>query len=142
MTDATWAADRLETIAKRKVTAGLFYDADGVLHEYDSSRNDASKRAWEVGRDIGVFDTRGPSFVVDHVEVKVAAAMRDSETLSGVLVINKADGPYGRNQDGSIDPASCLSVVPQLLPDGAKLVVWWPGEGGTPVSKTFIGGQR
>jgi len=141
MTDANWAADRLETIVKRKETAGLFYDADGMLHEYDSSQNEDSRRAWAIGRDIGVFDPRGPSFLVDHVEVKVAADMRDAGIMSGVLVINKVDGPCGRGRDGSIDPASCLSVVPQLLPGGAKLVVWWPGSDGRPVTKTFIGGE-
>lgn len=141
MTDASWAADRLEGIAKKKETAGLFYDADGMLHEYDSSQTEDSRRAWEVGRDAGVFDPRGPSFLVDHAEVKVAAAMRDSGVTAGVLVINKTDGPCGRNRDGSIDQASCLSVVPQLLPEGAKLVVWWPGKDGTPISTTFTGGQ-
>lgn len=60
--------------------------------------------------------------------------------MAGVLVINQTDGPCERNRDDSIDPASCLSVVPKLLPAGAKLVMWWPGEGGTPVCKTFIGG--
>lgn len=141
MTDANWAADRLETIAKRKETAGLFYDEDGMLHEYDSRRDENSRRAWEVGRDAGVFDPRGPSFLVDHVEVKIAAAMRDRGIMSGVLVINKTDGPCGRNRDGAIDPASCLSVIPRLLQEGAKLVVWWPGVDG-PVSQTFIGGER
>lgn len=142
MSDAGWAADRLEGIAKLKETAGLFYDADGMRHEYDSSRDEASRRAWEVERDIGVFDPRGPSFVVDHVEIKVAAAMRESGVMSGLLVINKTDGPCGRNKDGSIDPASCLSVVPRLLPEGAELVVWWPGANGGPVSRTFIGGGQ
>lgn len=142
MTDSGWAADRLETIIKKKETAGLFYDEDGMLHEYDSSRSDASRRAWEVGRDAGVFDPRGPSFLVDHVEVKVAAAMRDSGTMSGVLVINKTDGPCGRDRDGRIEPASCLSVVPALLPEGAKLVVWWPGANGQPTSTTFVGEAR
>ncbi|TDP96710.1 DddA-like double-stranded DNA deaminase toxin [Labedaea rhizosphaerae] len=141
MVDASWAADRLDGIAKKKVTAGLFYDPDGMLHEFDSSQNEDSRRAWEVGRDAGVFDPRGPSFLVDHVEVKVAAAMRDSGTMTGVLVINKTDGPCGRNRDGTIDQGSCLSVVPQLLPVGAKLVVWWPGKDGSPVSTTFVGGQ-
>jgi len=140
MTDANWAADRLETIVKRKETAGLFYDSDGMLHEYDSSQNEDSRRTWAIGRDIGVFDPRGPSFLVDHVEVKVAAGMRDAGLMSGVLVINKTDGPCGRGRDGSIAPASCLSVVPQLLPEGATLVVWWPGSDGQPVTQTFVGG--
>lgn len=76
MTVAGWAADRLETIAKKKLTAGLFYDPDGASHEFDSSQNDDSRLAYEGGKEIGVFDPRGPSFLVDHVEVKVAAAMR------------------------------------------------------------------
>jgi hypothetical protein len=141
MTDAAWAADRLEGITKKKETAGLFYDPDGMLYEYDSTQNEDSRRAWEVGRDAGVFDPRGPSFLVDHVEVKVAAAMRETSVTAGVLVINKTDGPCGRNRDGSIDQASCLSVVPQLLPAGAKLVVWWPGKDGTPVSTTLVGAE-
>jgi hypothetical protein len=141
MIDSSWAADRLASIADQRETTGLFYDPDGMLHQYDSSRNEDSRQAWEVGRDAGVFDPRGPSFLVDHVEVKVAAAMRKNGVPAGVLVINKTDGPCGRNRDGSIERASCLSVVPRLLPEGAKLVVWWPDKDGTSVSTTFVGGQ-
>lgn len=38
-TDATWAADQLDTIAEEPQTAGLFYDPDGAVHEFDSSHD-------------------------------------------------------------------------------------------------------
>jgi hypothetical protein len=89
-----------------------------------------------------VFPASGRPNVVDHVEVKVAAAMRDSGETSGVLVINNSGGPCLIDEEGTVAPMSCLAYLPQLLPADATLTVWWPDpSGGQPHKQTFVGGQ-
>jgi hypothetical protein len=107
------------------------------------SRRDAdSDLALKVGREVGVFPASGRPDVVDHVEVKVAAAMRNGEETAGVLVINNSGGPCLLDEDGDVAPVSCLAYLPRLLPNGATLTVWWPGAGDTsPHKQTFVGGQ-
>jgi hypothetical protein len=143
-TDSGWAADRLGSIADAHVTTGLFYDVDGTKHEFISAKDaDAdADLALKVGRDAGVFPASGRPVVVDHVEVKVAAAMRSSGEKAGVLLINNPGGPCKRDAEGNVEPASCLAFVPRLLPAGATLTVWWPDPGGgAPHKQTFVGGQ-
>jgi hypothetical protein len=125
-----------------RVTTGLFYDTDGTKHEFVSARDTASDLALKVGRDAGVFPSSGRPVVVDHVEVKVAAAMRNSGEKAGVLLINNSSGPCRRNAEGDIEPASCLAFLPRLLPTGATLTVWWPDpSGGSLHRQLFVGGQ-
>lgn len=139
-TDPEWAADRIAEINstratdRKPYTYGEFYDEDGTAHLYESGRA-GSKEAIEVGYDIGAFEPPGAPYSVDHVEVKVAAAMRSNDLESGVLVINNPGGPCAA-EDSEIP--SCRVLVPQLLPEDATLVVWWP-ENGTPVKATFTG---
>jgi nucleic acid/nucleotide deaminase of polymorphic system toxin len=140
--DAEWAADRIAAIADLTPTVGRFYDSDGIAHSYDSKKDADSDLALKVGRDAGVFPRSGRPNVVDHVEVKVAAAMRNGGETAGVLVINNAGGPCLLDEDGEVAPMSCLAYLPRLLPDGATLTVWWPDSGGGPPRKqTFVGGQ-
>lgn len=140
--DAAWAADRIVSIADQKITAGLFFDADGMGHSYNSRRGDDSTQALKIGRAAGVFPASGRPNVVDHVEVKVAAAMRDSGETTGVLVINNSGGPCLVDDEGEVAPMSCLSYLPKLLPKGATLTVWWPDPGGgAPLKQTFTGEQ-
>lgn len=102
---------------------------------------DADK-ALKVGRDAGVFPASGRPYVVDHVEVKVAAAMRDSGEMAGVLVINNSSGPCLLDDEGNVAPMSCLAYQPRLLLAEATLTVWWPAPGGGPPrNQTFVGGQ-
>lgn len=139
--DVGWAADRIASVADHKPTVGLFYDSDGMEHRVDSQRAEADL-ALKVGRDIGVFPASGRPNVVDHVEVKVAAAMREGDEMAGVLVINNSGGPCLTDEEGTIAPMSCLAYLPRLLPAGATLTVWWPDPGnGTPRKQTFVGGQ-
>jgi hypothetical protein len=141
-TDAGWAADRIASIADEKVTAGLLFDADGEPHTFASAKDADADKALKVGRDAGVFPSSGRPYVVDHVEMKVAAAMRDSGEKAGVLVINNSEGPCKRSEEGEVEPASCLAYLPKLLPAGATLTVWWPDPGGgAPHRQTFVGGQ-
>ena len=113
--DAAWAADRIASITDKTVTFGLFYDADGMEHEYDSQKGAASDLAVKVGRDAQVFPRSGRPNVVDHVEVKAAAAMRDSDETVGVLVINNPDGPCKVAGDGQVAPMSCLSFPAEVV---------------------------
>lgn len=140
--DTAWAADRIASIADKKPTVGLFYDSDGMLHNFDSQKGAGADKALKVGRDAGVFPASGRPYVVDHVEVKVAAAMRDSGEMAGVLVINNSSGPCLPDDEGNVAPMSCLAYLPRLLPAEATLTVWWPATGGGPPRKqTFVGGQ-
>lgn len=141
--DAGWAAARLETIKDKKPTIGLFYDSDGTELEFDSTKDDAAKRALQVGRDAKVFPPSGRPYVVDHVEVKVVAAMRDSDETEGVLVINNSRGPCYGSHPRDPERMTCQSFLPRLLRPGATLTVWWPDpDGGTPHKQTFTGASQ
>jgi SCP1.201-like deaminase len=130
--DAAWAAARLASIADEPQTAGLFYDKDGTEHEFDSSHDDAEKLATAVLRKLGIVSSNATLTVASHVEVKVAAAMQDQNIDHGVLVINRTTGVCSGEQYG------CAQVVPQILPDGAQLIVWSPKEiaAGQPITFT------
>ena len=137
--DAEWAADRFATIADRKLTAGLFYDSKGSRHRVKSGKDSAADRANELLRELGRLPPGASAFTADHVEVKIAARMRDEDVESGVLVINHPGGPCAV-VDGEPQPMSCQAFVPVLLPEGARLTVWWPQSGGSMASFTFTGG--
>jgi hypothetical protein len=47
----------------------------------------------KIGQEASVFPKVGRPNVVDHVETKVAAAMRQAGVQHGLLVINNSDGP-------------------------------------------------
>jgi hypothetical protein len=116
----------------KKYTYGEFYDRDGVGHQYESGQDGDAYNAQEVGREIGVFPARGTVITVEHIEVKVAARMRQAEVPDGVLVINNPGGPCGLDTGGQY---SCSVGVPRLLPLGTGLVVWWSGGRASVVSK-------
>ncbi|HEY3607929.1 MAG TPA: DddA-like double-stranded DNA deaminase toxin [Pseudonocardiaceae bacterium] len=140
--DATWAQARLATIRRLgDPTDGLFYDKDGHETHYTSARNADSDTALRVGRAAGVFPATGRPNIVDHVEVKAAAAMRAAGVRQGVMVINYPGGPCAQDQNGDVRPASCLAIVSRLLPAGASLVVWWPPRGGGPLQKTTFSAE-
>lgn len=120
--NAEWAADRLASIADQRQTTGLFYDEEGSEHEFDSSHDDAEELATEVLRQLGIVGQNASLTVASHVEVKVAAAMRDKGIEKGVLVINRTTGVCSAERYG------CMEVVPMILTDGAQLVVWSPKE--------------
>lgn len=132
--DAEWAAARLDSIQGEKVTTGLFYDEDGTEQTFVSGEDgDASNAVDLLGEVDAPASPLGTYPSASHVEVKVAAAMRDSDSRFGVLVINNVNGPC-RGVFG------CTSAVPRLLPEGAALVVWW-SDGGEMRSQRFTGGS-
>ena len=117
--DSTWAADRLDTIADEPQTAGLFYDPDGAVHEFDSSHDADEDQATAA---LGIVGPNARLTVASHVVVMVAAAMRSGDITKGVLVINRMTGVCGGGK------FSCAEVVPRILPEGAQLIVWSPKE--------------
>lgn len=141
--DAQWAAERMASMPRAaSTTAALFYDADGHETRLTSEQDSDSDATLNTGRDAGVFPSKGRPNVVDHVEVKAAAAMRSGDVGSGVLVINFPGPPCGELPGGSVQPLSCSAVVPRMLPPGATLVVWWQKSGSRrPESTTFTGGR-
>lgn len=84
--DTPWAAARIADVNAKVIgntksyTSGEFYDQDGIAHWYTSGRDADSDTARDVGRNAGVFPASGTVSTVDHVEVKVAAQMRQSAT--------------------------------------------------------------
>ncbi len=139
--DAQWAAGRLAAIKGERLTTGLFYEVDGHETRYTSEQDSDSDNALRTGQQAGVFPSKGRPNVVDHVEVKAAAAMRSANVSSGVLVINFPGPPCGETPGGPIQPLSCSAIVPRMLSPGATLVVWWQKAGGQPESTTFTGGR-
>jgi hypothetical protein len=144
--DPERAAARIEAINARvatsgkKYTYGEFYDQDGTSHWYASGQDADSDNAQTVGRAAGVFPMHGTVITVDHVEVKVAARMRQARVGAGVLVINNPSGPCGQDTRGQY---SCSIVVPKLLPIGTSLAVWWPGpDAEGPEREILVGGAR
>jgi hypothetical protein len=79
-------------------TTGLFYDPDGHETRYISEQDGDSDAALNTGREAGVFPGKGRPNVVDHVEVKAAAAMRAGNVASGVLVVNYPGPPCGEQE--------------------------------------------
>jgi hypothetical protein len=135
--DKRWIRDRLESIQEEKITTGILYDEDGMAHRFVSGRDDDATTALKVGQDAGIFPAGGAPFIVDHVEVKVAAVMRHSGVRSGVLVINKDDGPCDPAAPNG--PFTCLKVLPKLLGKGAQLWVFWLDEDGQVQLDRFSG---
>ncbi|OLF11450.1 hypothetical protein BLA60_10765 [Actinophytocola xinjiangensis] len=122
-TDAGWAAARLESIADKKVTTGLAYDQDGTEHSYTSGeKDDHYQRAVKVLREVGAKPSRGGTYPsASHVEVKVAALMRENAISEMVLVINHPGGVCSAGYG-----LSCSEVLSSVLPVGARLIVWAP----------------
>jgi hypothetical protein len=137
--DATWAAARLDKIKDEKPTVGLAYDEDGTEHRYDSSKDATANRVDEIPRDLGVLPPHATTNAANHVEMKVAADMRDGERESIVLVINNQNGPC---PDGDPKPLTCTTLVPKVLPEDATLTVWWRPHGGMMTSTTFTGDDQ
>lgn len=72
--DQGWLRDRIQALPDVDGTAGVFYDEDGMAHDFQSGSGEQADTALEVGREIGIFPKVGRLGVIDHVEVKVAAA--------------------------------------------------------------------
>jgi hypothetical protein len=126
--DEQWLRDRLESVSDKKVTTGIAYDEDGEPTTFVSGRDDAAQTALKVGRDAGVLAQNVRPGVVDHVEVKVAAAMREG----GVTQL----GPC--SPDETL-PYTCVKIVPRMLAVGAELLVVWEDRQGQLQKRSFVG---
>jgi hypothetical protein len=122
ISDADWAAARIETIKDAKLTTGLFYDSDGTEHRIVSGHEDISTRVEDLLRASGkvTMPPVGTHPAISHVETKVAMMMREKEVTAGVVVINNEEGPCPGLY-------SCQAVLGVVLPTGYTLTVWWPG---------------
>jgi len=136
MGDADWAADRFGEIQGEQITTGLFYGEDGEKHTIKSGdeRGEDAERARRVLRAVGAASAPDGSYpAASHVEVKVAALMREAGVRTGVMVINREGGPCA----GAVG-LSCGEVLPLMLPSGLTLRVWFPS-GGRMEQKDFVG---
>jgi hypothetical protein len=126
--DAEWAAGRFAEIEDDHRTTGLFYDGSGRRRKYDSrdEKGTDAERAREILRRVGAQTAENGTYpAATHVEVKVAAMMRERGTKMAIVVINNDRGPC-RYYMG----LSCQEVLPLILPRGTKLRVWFPTAGG------------
>lgn len=132
--DGSWAADRLASIANKPQTTGLFYDQDGNERDFVSGHDSDEDTATQVLRDLGIVPANATLNVAAHVEVKVAAMMRQQGLDQGLLVINRTTGICN---DGTY---TCATVVPKILPSDVALTIWSPKEIANGKPATFKGG--
>jgi hypothetical protein len=128
VTDAAWAAARLSAIKDKKKTVGVHYDSDGTAHEFTSGRDGDAEKAQEY---LGMKS--GRPWVVEHVEVKIAARMRDGGETHGVVVINN---------EPCEGVMSCPAAVRAILPEGSQLTIWSPGMITEGRSLTILGAAK
>lgn len=132
-TDASWAADRIETIADEKPTVLLAYDQDGAEHRFTSGQDSDEQNVTKALEALKYPPDRSGRYpAATHAEAKLAYWMRETGTTFVVAVINNQKGVCA---DG---PQSCTAIVSTLLPTGAELVVWEPGR---PEPRRMKGGQ-
>jgi hypothetical protein len=134
--DEGWLRDRLESISDTKITTGLAYDEDGELTTFVSGRDEDAETALKAGWGSGAIPPNVRPTVVDHVEVKVAAAMRQSGATRTLLIINQPSGPC--SPDAS-RPYTCTKIVPRVLAVGMELVVVWKDHRGWLRELQFVG---
>ena len=106
----------------------MFYDDDGERHTFASGDEGGSdaEQARKALRTVGAAAAPDGSYpAATRVEVKVAAVMREAGVKTGVLVINRQNGPC----TGAVG-LSCQEVLPAVLPSGTTLRVWFPSGGG------------
>lgn len=100
-------------------TSGRWVDSSGQeqgpLH---SGRDEDSRRAAELLRKLGIGPARGTLLSTEHVEVKLAARLRDGGSGHVSVVINNT--PCGGRY-------SCDRLLPQILKLGQAVTLHWPG---------------
>jgi hypothetical protein len=72
-------------------------------------------------REVGVASIGGQYPAATHVEVKVAALMRETEVKTAVWSSTTRTGPCPPIGLG----LSCQDALPQILPAGYRLRVWY-----------------
>lgn len=135
--NAGWAAERWAEIKDDDKTAGLYYDAHGEPRKIRSGvlKGADTERARQVLRQVGAAAAKDGSYpAAHHVEVKIAARMREDGAKAALVVINHPDGPCPGRGAG----LSCQEVLPLVLATGSTLRVWWQ-EGGVMRFQDFTG---
>ncbi|MDX2974435.1 DddA-like double-stranded DNA deaminase toxin [Kribbella solani] len=105
---------RLPQRGKGGPTTGLFIDENGTAEEFVSGRGELQKNALDLCKERGwpVYDR------ITHTEIKFAMHMRDRGLKNARLYIN--------NIPCSAKLYNCVTLLPQFLPPGAKLVIYGP----------------
>lgn len=127
--NAGWAAERYSEVEGSYQTTGRYYDEDGKPHKIMSGdlKGADAERARTTLRQVGAPTARDGSYpAASHVEVKIAAMMREAGQKAGLVVINNDDGPCFSDRALGL---SCQDVLPLVLAPGATLRVWWHGDG-------------
>jgi SCP1.201-like deaminase len=100
-------------------TTGRWIGAEGRERgPVNSGRDDDSCHAAEVLQKLGIGPVRGSLLSTEHVEVKLAARLRDATHKHVSVVINNT--PCGGRY-------SCDRLLPQILKVGQALTLHWPG---------------
>jgi hypothetical protein len=123
-----WAVERFAEIRGGYLTTGLYYDESGQRHKILSGdpKGEDAQRAAKVLQVVGAPTAQDGSYpAARHVEVKIAAVMRESGASAGLVVINYEGGPCGPYEQG----LSCQEVLGSVLAHGATLRVWYPDNG-------------
>jgi hypothetical protein len=68
----------------------------------------------------------------DHVEAHAAATMRQEGLSNGELWINNPSGPFS-------GPLGCDKQLPYMLPENAKITVYYPDGNNGWKNKTYTG---
>ena len=141
-TDADWATKQIADLPKwtpGSVTAAWFFRPGAERVRVDSGKGDAlANYANAILKGSQVFnpDRRpGPFAASWHAEVKAAAYMRKNVLSYAVLVINNTGGVCGEGQ-----PEGCTTAAPIVLPEGYRLVVWWPDQQGSAQGPNHLDG--
>jgi hypothetical protein len=123
-------------VSGKKITTETSYDEAGEPTTITSGRDNAADIALKVGRDAGAFPQNARPNVVDHVEVEVAAAMREDGVAHALVIINNELGPC--SPDETL-PYTCVNIVPKVLAPGAELWVVWEDGQGQLKKRQFVG---
>jgi hypothetical protein len=101
--------------------------------ECDAGTRHVKNGTGQPGR--GLYDdpsVRAGAVSHSHAEGHAAAILRETGARDGTFWINNPDGPCG----------FCEAVVENMLPEGSRLTVIWPGRAGGISAKTFTGNAR
>ncbi|WP_168801727.1 DddA-like double-stranded DNA deaminase toxin [Glycomyces buryatensis] len=122
-------AERLPPGGKGKTT---------VVFAYDDNENGDAVR-FESGRDRSAAEGLKTAYkrliIMDHAEAKLAAAIRDSRPAAGPVVAVINNQPCGGLR-------GCDAVFPDLIPTGAKVMIYVKCESGTQLYGTYDGNGK
>lgn len=137
--NSTWAMGRWSEIQDERETTGSFYGEDGARHTVVSGdeKGQDAEYANRVLREVGAQSDRSGRYpAATHVEVKIAALMREAGFRKGVVIINHKTGPCGGTEG-----LSCKEVLPLILSPGTTLRVWYMPLGSSTIQHVDFTGR-